>query len=115
MSSDKSGLLLVMMEVDPEHEDEFNEWYNTEHLTERTQIPGFISGRRFRAVEGAPKYLALYELQSPDIVHSEAYLERLQKAPTPWTLKMRPLFKSVTRNVYEEITPEDEEPRDASR
>ena len=28
-------ILVVMMEVDPAHEDEFNRWYNDEHLPER--------------------------------------------------------------------------------
>ena len=26
-------ILVVMMDVDPAHEDEFNRWYNDEHLT----------------------------------------------------------------------------------
>ena len=41
-------ILVVMMEVDPEHEDEFNRWYNEEHLLERLEIPGYISARRFK-------------------------------------------------------------------
>jgi len=85
MTDSRRGLLLVMMEVDPEHEQEFNEWYDKEHVKERVAIPGFISGRRFRAVEGSPKYLALYELENADVVQSEAYLERLRQKPTPWT------------------------------
>ena len=33
-------ILVVMMEVDPRHEDDFNRWYNEEHLRERLGIPG---------------------------------------------------------------------------
>ena len=33
-------VLVVMMDVDPAHEDEFNRWYNDEHLPERLEIPG---------------------------------------------------------------------------
>ena len=33
-------ILVVMMEVDPAHEDEFNRWYDDEHLPERLEIPG---------------------------------------------------------------------------
>ena len=32
-------ILVVMMDVDPAHEDEFNRWYNDEHLPERLEIP----------------------------------------------------------------------------
>jgi hypothetical protein len=41
-------ILVVMMEVDPAHEDEFNRWYNDEHLPERLEIPGYVSARRFK-------------------------------------------------------------------
>ena len=41
-------ILVVMMDVDPAHEDEFNRWYNDEHLPERLEIPGYVSARRFK-------------------------------------------------------------------
>ena len=97
MKAEPRGLLLVMMDIDPEHEAEFNEWYEKEHVPERLAVPGFISGRRFRAVEGAPKYLALYELENADVVKSDAYLERLRKSPTEWTQRMRPRFRKIGR------------------
>ena len=45
-------LLVVMMEVEPAHEDEFDRWYNDDHLPERLEIPGYISARRFKLEEG---------------------------------------------------------------
>ena len=45
-------VLVVMMDVDPAHEDEFNRWYNDEHLPERLEIPGYVSARRFKLEEG---------------------------------------------------------------
>jgi hypothetical protein len=42
-----NGLLLFMTDIDPAHEDEFNRWYEEEHLAERMAIPGFLSARRF--------------------------------------------------------------------
>jgi len=58
-------ILVVMMDVNPAHEDEFNRWYNEEHLTERLEIPGYISARRFKLEEGEGvlKYLCIWELQ----------------------------------------------------
>ena len=60
-----STIMVVMMEVDPDHEDEFNEWYNEEHLVERLEIPGYISARRFKLEEGQGvlKYLCIWELE----------------------------------------------------
>jgi hypothetical protein len=97
------GLLLVMMEIDPEAEEEFNRWFDEEHLPERLSCPGFLSGRRYRAVEGEPRYLALYELESPAVLESEAY--RAMAAPSEWTRRIQPRWLRVVRNVYEDITP----------
>ena len=36
-------VLVVMMDVEPEHEEEFNRWYDDEHLPERLEIPGYVS------------------------------------------------------------------------
>src|SRR5262249_11349853 len=57
-------ILVVMMEVAPEHEAEFNRWYDDEHLPERLEIPGYISARRFKLEEGQGvlKYLCIWEL-----------------------------------------------------
>jgi hypothetical protein len=55
------GLLLTITEPAPRDEEEFNAWYDTEHLAERLAIPGFLSARRrVDAVPaaGAGKYLA---------------------------------------------------------
>ena len=101
----RRGLLLVMIEVDPAHEEEFNRWYNEEHLPERRGCPGFLSARRFVAVEGGPKYLALYDLESPEVLQSAAY-ERIYPQ-SAWTQRVSKHFLRMVRNVYVEITPED--------
>ena len=71
MNEKAPGLLLVMMDIAPEREEEFNRWYNEEHVPERLAIPGFKRARRFKALEGSPKYLALYELESPEALESQ--------------------------------------------
>jgi len=99
------GLLLVMMEPEPGYEDELNAWYDEEHIPERLSCPGFVTGRRFRLLEGAPegqpRYLALYELESPDVLSSEEYLAMVP--PSRWWERLLPHVR-VTRNVYTEIT-----------
>jgi hypothetical protein len=99
-----TGLLLVMIDIDPEHEEEFNRWYDEEHLPERVQCPGFLSARRFVSVEGAPKYLAFYELADPAVLDTEAY-RRIQP-PSEWAKKLSPHFSATVRNVYRDITPD---------
>ena len=106
-NKNRRGLLLVMIDVDPEHEEEFNRWYNEEHLPERLSCPGFLSGRRFVAVEGGPKYLALYDLENPEVLQSEPYQKIF--GPSEWTKRISKQFVRSVRNVYLEITPEEVE------
>ena len=65
-------LMVVRVDISRDVEAEWNEWYNTVHLPEILRVPGFISGRRYRAAEGGPKYMALYQLESVDAFTSEA-------------------------------------------
>jgi predicted HD phosphohydrolase len=50
----------------PEKDEEFNEWYNKKHIPEVLRAPGFISGKRYRATRGSPKYWAVYEAESEE-------------------------------------------------
>lgn len=97
------GLLLVMMEIPPEHEEEFNRWYDEEHVPERMSIPGFVRARRFRAVEGEPKYLALYELENVGVLDSEEYCYWTGPGKTEWTERILGRLRRFVRNVYVEI------------
>lgn len=103
-----TGLLLVMIDIDPEYEEEFNAWYAQEHIPERVACPGFLSAQRFVAVEGSPKYLALYELESPEVLEGPDYAKLLP--PTEWTQRISQHFTSYVRNVYRAIPPEGEPP-----
>jgi hypothetical protein len=97
------GLLLVMIEIEPGFEDDFNAWYREEHFAERMACPGFLTGKRFVALEGGPKYLAIYELASPSVLESEEYKKIV--GPSPWLQRLKPHFVKYVRNVYVEIDP----------
>jgi hypothetical protein len=97
------GLLLVAIDVDPRHEAELDRWYDEEHIAERMAIPGFLRARRFVALEGGPKYLALYDLESPEVLQSAEYRRAVGPDATALTRHMQTLFKPIVRNVYVEI------------
>jgi hypothetical protein len=98
-----SGLLVVMMDSDPAHDDDFNRWYNEEHVPERLSCPGFLGARRFVAQAGTePRFLALYQLESPKAVETNEYLHALNN-PTPWTKRTHEYRIKTVRGVYEEV------------
>ena len=107
-----SGLLMVWADVPSDKEKEFNRWYNEEHLAERLAVPGFLSAARYEAVKGSPRHLAVYELESPAVLESEAY-QRVQAQPTEWTKRAGPATVATTfiRNVYTMIHPAAVTPR----
>lgn len=85
--------------------DEYNEWYDKEHLPRCVGIPGVFRARRYTAIEpsaGQPKYLTAYELSGSDVWESPA---ALQARKTPWTEKMRSLFTNTRRALYQLVAP----------
>jgi hypothetical protein len=94
------GLLLVMSDIDPADEADFNRWYEEEHLAERMAVPGFLSARRFEALEGGPKYLALYDLESPEVLQSPEYRNFTGAGKSAWTKRLETKFINFRRNVY---------------
>jgi len=94
---DAPALLLNAMSVAPEHEREFNDWYDTEHIPALAGVPGTLCARRYRGTgAAAQRSLALYWLTSADVPSSQAWKAA---ANTPWTERMRPHFRKHLRVV----------------
>ena len=102
-----NGLLLVFSDVAPENDDEYNRWYNDEHIPERLSIPGVLDAARYEAVQGGPKYLACYELDSHETWYSEDWQKWLTD-PTEWSQRMSPsvIGTAYIRNLYKRVHPE---------
>jgi len=110
------GLLLTLTEPPAGMDEEFNAWYDTEHLAERLAIPGFRAATRWVAdvPPGAGKYLATYELDSVGVLSSREYLARFQNQ-TPWS--RRCLGKAVVfkRWACEQVAPGTADPHPGAR
>ena len=74
---------------------ELEDWHTHEHMPERLGIPGFLRGSRW--VSGR-SYFVLYELDRPATLTGAAYLRRLND-PTPWSRKMMPHHRTMTRSL----------------
>jgi hypothetical protein len=92
------GMLLTSMDIAPEHEADFNRWYDREHLAERVAIDGFLEARRYVAHEASPKYLCLYSTRTLEVLNSEAYRARLAN-PTDWSRATMARFENMIRAV----------------
>src|SRR5215475_5260199 len=92
------GMLLTSMDIDPADEEEFNRWYDREHLEERVAIDGFLEARRYLAHTGSPKFLFLYSTKTIEVLDSPAYRARLS-SPTEWSKVNMARFKNMIRVV----------------
>jgi hypothetical protein len=98
--SARPGLLAVWNDIDAADEDEFNAWYQGEHLGERLALPGILTACRYSEIGKPRSYAALYDTAGLAPLASPAYLERLAK-PTPRTRAIMPRFRNMTRALCE--------------
>lgn len=91
------AVLVNRIDVAPQDERDFNDWYNQEHQPALCRVPGAIAARRFRATRGEPGYMAMVYLTSPKIQASPAWQEAVD---TPWTAKVRATYQRRWRVVY---------------
>jgi hypothetical protein len=93
------GILAIFHNCRAGHEAEFEAWYQGEHLIERLAVPGFLFGRRYKGVVGTPGYFCFYLVETPAVLTSKPYLQRLDD-PTPATRKMMAdVFVDMNRTV----------------
>ena len=108
-------LFIASMDVDPDKEALFNEVYDTEHIPLIKKVPGVRSVRRWTSVpltmiiggekktivaEGEPKYSAMYELDSPEVLVSEAWAKAVDAGR--WPSEVRPYTRN-RRHVLKKL------------
>ena len=97
------GILAIFNDCRAGREAEFEAWFQGEHLLERLGVPGFLFGRRHKRISGAPGYFNFYLVETPEVLTSRPYLERLDN-PTPMTRKiMSEVFINMNRTVCRRI------------
>jgi hypothetical protein len=65
-----SGILAVFNNCAPGPGDDYEQWYNRQHLFERLSVPGFLSGRRYEARSGDRRYFSYYETVGDAVLRS---------------------------------------------
>lgn len=91
-------LQIVMMNVPPEAEDEFNDWYEKEHATRiAAGAPEFVAVSRFHALAGSPRHVAFWRLSDPTAPERDPWLSASE---TPWTLRVRHFMRDRCRLIF---------------
>lgn len=103
MADAQPAVLLVFVEVGEEDVDELNRWYDEEHGPEKLATAGYSGLRRFRAVDGSARFLAIYELSDPaaaasPAARSEQSARRMEEIMSRWA--------RWERSVWVELAPD---------
>jgi hypothetical protein len=107
-------VFMVSMDVAPEKEELFNEVYDKEHIPNLLVVPGVLSVTRVKSVPFAvsigggrkempaasPCYTAIYELESPDVLVSDAWKRAVEEGR--WPGEVRP-FTTNRRHVLAKV------------
>ncbi len=112
-----TGLLMVWADIDPEYEAEYHRWHEEEHVERLFSIPGFLSAGRYVALKGGPKYLASYELEAPDVLRSQAFLDGVRFRPSPRRIQSSggTIGRNYLLNGYRQILPVHTNPIEQTR
>jgi hypothetical protein len=110
-------LFSAAMDVDPAKDALFNEVYDREHVPTLLTVPGVIAVARFKkeeltlsiggerkriVVENEPGYSALYEIESPEVLVSEAWAKAVEEGR--WPGQVRPYTRNRRHVLYRRIS-----------
>lgn len=104
------------MDVDPDKDALFNEVYDKEHVPMLLKVPGVVSVARFKTqevtlviggerktvvVENEPAYNAFYEIESPEVLVSDAWAKAIEQGR--WPGQVRPYTKNRRHVLYKKL------------
>ena len=105
-------IFTASMDVDPDKEALFNEVYDTEHVPHLLKVPGVVSiarakadtlrvmmGGEMKAAEpSGPRYSCIVELDSPDVLTSEAWSKAVDAGR--WASQVRPFTRNRHHTLH---------------
>jgi hypothetical protein len=98
-----SYIYIAALSIGPDREALFNEVYDAEHVPELGRVPGVTRITRFRRVqpESGGAYLAVYELDHPDVPQGDAW--NTARDVGRWPTEVRPYLTSVENGTFRRV------------
>lgn len=106
-------IFTAAMDVDPDKEVLFNEVYDAEHIPIISKVPGVIAVTRLKLdtlrmtmggetktmdPQGAPRYAAVYELESPDVLTGIEWAKAVDQGR--WASQVRPYTRNRQHTLH---------------
>ena len=101
------GLLIAAFDFSTAHADEFNDWYDLEHIPERRAVPGFGACERWIGDEQPTLSVATYDLDTVDVLRSKAYTAIAYGNLSVWSKRVTAMCERLLRFEGTQIGPGD--------
>jgi len=101
------GVLIAAMDFSKVAEDEFNDWYDTEHIPERQRVPGFLTCQRWIGAENPKHSVATYDLESVSVLQGSGYRAIGGENLSPWSKRVTARTQRLLRFEGDQILPGD--------
>ena len=101
------GVLFAAREFSKVAEDEFNDWYDTEHIPERQRVPGFLTCQRWIGAENPKHSVATYDLESVSVLQGSDYRAIGGENLSPWSKRVTARTQRLLRFEGDQILPGD--------
>jgi hypothetical protein len=101
------GILIAAMDFSNVPADEFNDWYDAEHIPERQRVPGFLTLQRWVGAENPKQSVASYDLETLAVLQSPQYRAIGGENLSPWSKRVTGKVERLLRFEGEQILPGD--------
>src|SRR5271154_2493140 len=101
------GTLIAAMDFTNVAADEFNDWYDDEHIPERRNVPGFLVLQRWIGAENPKQSVATYDLDNLAVLQSPGYRAIGGENLSPWSKRVTAKVERLLRYEGEQILPGD--------
>src|ERR1700752_879586 len=108
------GVLIAAMDFSNVAEDEFNDWYDTEHIPERQGVPGFLVCQRWIGAENPRQSVAAYDLENVSVLQGPGYLAIGGENLSPWSKRVTARVERLMRFEGDQVLPGDQLPPDSA-
>lgn len=112
MTIQSKYIFIAAMDVEPQYEKLFNEIYDTEHVPFLLEVPGVLSVTRLKgeafelSIGGeeipkpaaSPVYSAIYEIESPQVLKSDAWAQAIERGR--WASEVRQFTHNKSHTMY---------------
>jgi hypothetical protein len=96
-------IYVVQLSIPAEHDDVFNELYDSDHIPAIMTVPGVKWCRRYKMAwsdsEEMPTYLAYYAVDNPDVPRSDAWIAAAGSGE--WPGRIRPHLTARMHGMFQ--------------